>query len=409
MRAPQRLTPLLGLIGGQIFLHASMAGLRMAAPLCVLREGNAEYAVGPLLALFSGAPVLLALPAGRLADRRGYRVPVRIAVALTMLGGLLALGSLYAGRAQYLGLCLAAVSSGAGGNIGMITIQRTAGRTARDATDLKRVFSWLASAPSVSNFVGPLLAGVLIDGYGFAAAFALLAAVPLLSLLCAPLVPQHEEHAHAREAQAAAAIATAPPKRRTAWDLLRLPALRRILLINWFMSTSWDVHAFLVPVIGHQRGLRASAIGGVLGVFALAATAVRLLIPILAHRLSEVRVLTSALAIVSLVFALYPWADTVWQMSACAIVLGFSLGCSQPMVMSRLHQITPDNRHGEAIALRSMTINFSSAVMPLGFAALGTALGAASLFWLMSALVAGGAFFARATPRGAPEHAPSGR
>jgi hypothetical protein len=47
------------------------------------------------------------------------------------------------------------------------------------------------------------------------------------------------------------------------------------------------------------------------------------------------------------------------------------------MVMTTLHQITPESRHGEAIALRSITIILSSALMPLAFGAAGAALGAA--------------------------------
>ena len=73
-------------------------------------------------------------------------------------------------------------------------------------------------------------------------------------------------------------------------------------------------------------------------------------------------------------------------------MLGVALGSVQPMVMSTLHQITPHDRHGEAITLRSMTINFSSAVMPLLFGALGAAVGASTLFWLMSAAVGSGSW-----------------
>ena len=56
------------IIIGQVFLHACMAGMRMAAPLLALREGQSEAAVGFLLALFALTQVFLALPAGR---RRG--------------------------------------------------------------------------------------------------------------------------------------------------------------------------------------------------------------------------------------------------------------------------------------------------------------------------------------------------
>ncbi|HVZ31956.1 MAG TPA: MFS transporter, partial [Polyangiaceae bacterium] len=155
--------------------------------------------------------------------------------------------------------------------------------------------------------------------------------------------------------------------------------------------------------LGHERGLSASAIGALLGAFALAVTAVRLVIPFLAHRLSEAQVLAGAMAIVASVFAIYPWASSVWTMGACATVLGLALGSSQPMVMTRLHQITPAQRHGEVIALRSMALNVSSAVLPLSFSAIGAALGASGLFWTMAALVASGTFVARSLDGPAPD------
>ena len=79
-------------------------------------------------------------------------------------------------------------------------------------------------------------------------------------------------------------------------------------------------------------------------------------------------------------------------MGCCAVVLGLALGAVQPMIMTTLHQITPAARHGEAIALRSMAINLSSAVMPLAFGLAGATLGASALFWLMGAAVGSGSW-----------------
>jgi sugar phosphate permease len=95
------------------------------------------------------------------------------------------------------------------------------------------------------------------------------------------------------------------------------------------------------------------------------------------------------------VFAVYPLVHSAWLMAVCAALLGMALGSVQPMIMTTLHQLTPHDRHGEAIALRSMAINFSSAVMPLMFGFAGAAMGAASLFWVMGAAVAAGSTAAR--------------
>jgi len=61
---------------GHVFLHACMAGMRMASPLLALREGYSEAAVGVLLALYALTQVFLALPAGCYADRHGLKKPV---------------------------------------------------------------------------------------------------------------------------------------------------------------------------------------------------------------------------------------------------------------------------------------------------------------------------------------------
>ena len=79
----------------------------------------------------------------------------------------------------------------------------------------------------------------------------------------------------------------------------------------------------------------------------------------------------------------------------CAVLLGITLGCTQPMVMSTLHHLTPDNRPGETLAFRSMAINLSSTLMPLFFGAAGVAVGASMLFWAVGASVAGGSWAVR--------------
>jgi MFS family permease len=383
-------TALVALIIGQIGLHSCMAGIRMAAPLQALRQGHAEWAVGVLLGLFAAAPVVLALHAGRLADRHGYHRPMRIAVGFTVVGGLVAVSSTWLGSASFAVMCVAASLVGAGANFGLIAIQRSASRAASDGTELKRVFSWLGLAPALSNVIGPVLAGSLIDLGGFRSAFIALTLLPLVSLWWARRVP----------VEAPLPRSESGP-RRSSWDLLKTPGLRRLLLVNWLISSSWDVHTFVVPILGHERGFSASAIGWVLGVFAGAVALVRVVIPGLAHRLRESTVLVGAMLLTAAAFVVYPLVGTVWAMAACAVVLGVALGAVQPMIMSTLHQITPPQRHGEAIALRSITINLSSTVMPLMFGLAGAAMGAATLFWVMAGALTAGSFQARRIGRGA--------
>jgi MFS family permease len=384
--APSAPTPiaLVAIIAAQVFVHAAMAGTRMAAPLEALRLGHGVMGAGILLALFAVAPVVLALPAGRLADRHGYHRPMWVGVAMTIVGCVVAaLSTLVDGHAHLAIQALAALLCGAGANTVVIATQRKVGRSAQSSVERVRVFSWLGMAPALANAIGPVLAGVMIDAAGFGSAYVLMGGLAMVSLLIARRVRDDHVRPAARDRSV------------KAWSLLKEPTFRRLLIVNWLVSASWDVHSFAVPVLGHERGFSASTIGLILGVFTLSVTIVRFIIPALAARLDEVTVLRGSMFGTALVFAVYPLMPGPWTMACCAIVLGVFLGSVQPMILTTLLRITPEPRHGEALALRSMAINASSAAMPLAYGAVGALAGPALLFWAVGAAVGAGNGLAR--------------
>ncbi len=356
-----------------------MAGTRLAAPLLALREGYSPAAVGVLLALFALAPVFLALPAGRFADRHGLRRPISYSVFAACLGASLAVAF-----PVFPMLCVAALMTGGAAGAAVISLQRHVGRAASGALQLKQVFSWLSIGPAVSNFIGPFTAGLLIDHagpvpgslWGYRAAFLLMALLPLASWFLVQ-----------RTRELPPVVADDGSKKPKAWDLLREPMFRRLMLVNWFLSSCWDVHTFVVPVLGFERGISASVIGSILGAFALAAAAIRLVMPLLAAHLREWKVLAFAMLSTAVLFGVYPLMYSALAMGLCSVLLGFALGMVQPMIMSMLHQMTPEARHGEALGLRLMAINASSVLMPMMFGSAGALIGVAAVFWVTGTVV----------------------
>jgi len=165
-------------------------------------------------------------------------------------------------------------------------------------------------------------------------------------------------------------------RRGGAWELWRDPGLRRLLVVTCLLSSCWDVHAFLVPVLGHERLPRfgdrkhpgrlrhrrrrsaaADAAGG--------GTPARMGDPVRRdgrHRPPVRPVSTDARAL---------------AMGVCSALLGFTLGSTQPMVMSLLHQLSPEHRYGEAVALRVIVNNASSVSIPMVSGRAGSLIGAA--------------------------------
>jgi MFS family permease len=141
---------LLRLILAQVCIHGTMTGMRMATPLLALKEGYSAAAVGMLLALFALTQVFLSLPAGRYADRHGLKRPLIISVAAACSGaGVAVLFPLYPV------LCLSALLTGGAAGMALIALQRHVGRMAHNKDELRKVFSWLAIGPAISNFLGP--------------------------------------------------------------------------------------------------------------------------------------------------------------------------------------------------------------------------------------------------------------
>ncbi len=378
------------LILGQIFLHSSMAGMRLAAPLLALREGYSALAVGVLLALFSVTQVFLAIPAGRYADRHGLLKPMGVGVFAAMLGAGLAFAV-----PRFETLCASALLMGGATGVAIVALQRHVGRAAQDATELKQVFSWLAIGPAISNFLGPVAAGLLIDHAGiwvggtagdtngFRAAFLVMALMPLLTWFWV----RHTQELPPVQPSAGSTQAKV-------WDLLREPQMRRLLLVNWLLSSCWDVHTFVVPMLGHERGFSASVIGTILGCMAVSGAVVRVILPLVAAHLREWAVITGAMVATALLFAIYPLMVSPWTMGICSVLLGLSLGSVQPMIMSILHQITPHALHGQAIGLRLMALNASSVLMPMLFGTVGLVVGVSVVFWTVGGMVGAGAHLA---------------
>lgn len=359
-------------VAALVGVHTCMTATRVAASLHLLQQGEPTWMVGALLAAFAVGPIVLALWAGQQADRHGMHRTLAVGAVLGSLGAAAAVVSQHPAV-----LMTAALTTGGAISVAAIGIQREAGRMARDTHDLKRVFSWVALGPALSNSIAPVVVGLLIDHVGFRSAFGFAALLPLLAWWSARRIP--------RAPAAASAGAPLPP--RAAFGLLRETGFRRLLIVTIVMAACWDAHSFVVPVLGHARGLSASSIGVVLGAFALAVLGVRIAISRWAERLDEARALPGAMALAAAVCLLYGLLPGTPGMALGSALLGVALGSVQPMVMARLHQMVTPERHGQALGVRMLATNLATLGVPLAFGLMAGVAGVLSPLWLMAALM----------------------
>jgi MFS family permease len=161
--------------------------------------------------------------------------------------------------------------------------------------------------------------------------------------------------------------------------------------------TGTDLFQFYMPIYGHSVGLSGTAIGLVIGTFAIAAFVVRLVMPALVKRHSPDTVLLWAMYVGAASYLLFPLFDTAVQLACVAFILGLGMGCSQPVSLMLIYDRAPPGRSGEALGLRLTINNFMHIAVPMLFGTLGTAFGVAPVFYANAALLAaGGAIATRA-------------
>jgi len=361
-----------------VLLHLAFAGIRVTLSLFALHLQASALAVGVLISLLAAVPLLFAVGWGRTIDRIGVRLPLLIGAG-AVLGALL----LAAILPRLETLFVASALAGSGFMLVHICVNQAAGLLGKPE-DRPRNFSLLALAFSTSGFLGPVISGFAIDLIGHRLTFVLLAAsvvAGIALLLWRPVrLPAHPEPSEG-----------AGHKRLG--DLFRIRNLRRAFVASAVLSMAWDLFTFVTPIHGTQLGLSASTIGLILGCFGAAIFAVRLVLPLLVHRLREWPMLIGGMIATGTAMAVFPLIGSAPLLMVVAFVIGLAIGGTQPMIMSVLYNTAPPGRGGEVVGVRTFLLNLTQAGMPLLFGAVGASLGMTPVFWAMAGVLLAGALF----------------
>lgn len=348
-----------------ISIHSCYIGSKVVISLLALEFGASQVLVGVIAALYALVPLMLGVYSGRLADTIGMRIPLLAGAALVacaMLTGHLwhSLSSLFA----------IAVLVGAGFVFFNVSIQNLTG-THGTADQHVRNFSMLSIGYSTSTFIGPMVAGFVIDYAGHATAFLVFTVFALVPIAVITLNRNFAkfETAGSRKEQ------------RRALDLLRIPPVRRLIIISGLIVAASDLFAFYVPVYAHSTGLTASTIGVILGVYAVAAFLPRFMMPVMVRRWKAERVLFIAMLIGALGFVAFPLSAGVSLLMACSAVIGIGLGCGQPLSMMMSYEQSPAGRSGEVTGMRLTANNVARVVIPIMAGTVGAAFGTSPVFW----------------------------
>ena len=363
-----------------ILNQVAMKGSKMLVALYAIELGASPFTIGALVSTYAVFPLVLAVYAGRVSDRRGVRAP--------MMLGSIGLATGLAIPAVFPALPALFVSSALIGTASLffhVAVHNLVGSLG-EGQERTRNFSTLSLAASVSGLIGPLLVGFAIDFSGYLPTYLLLAAVaciPGLVLACYSSFIPARIKSHEEEPD------------RNVRDLLASPSLRKTFFTSGLIIAGIDLYNFYMPLYGHSIGLSASVIGAIVGMQAVAAFVVRLWMPRLATRFGERRVLTASLFVAGLTYLAFPNFSNPYVLGVISFVLGLGLGCGQPLSIIMTYNDSPPGRAGEALGLRLTVNKFTQIVVPIAFGSLGTAAGMHPVFWMNALLLLTGGYLSR--------------
>jgi MFS family permease len=168
-----------------------------------------------------------------------------------------------------------------------------------------------------------------------------------------------------------------------------------MLITGGLVQLGYDLFQFYVPIHGHEIGLSASAIGGVLATLAIAAFIVRNFLAKLSERYPGEKLLMWVFLIGAAGFALVPFATNAYVLGAVAFLFGLGMGIGIPLTVILMFANSSDGRSGQMLGIRLTVNNTVRMSGPMAFGAIGAVVGVSAVFWILAGVMITGALLAR--------------
>ncbi|MFD2215536.1 MFS transporter [Metabacillus endolithicus] len=365
---------LLIVLGFQVALNLT----RPIITLYASEMGATTFEIGILTAAFAFFPLIFAIQAGRIADKIGDRLPVLfglIGLAIGMFFPYL----FHSIWALYVSQFIIGVS-----NVFIaVSLQNVLGNVSTNE-NRDQYFSMFGMAVASGQLIGPILGGYISEHYSYSIAFLTALIISLVPILLFNRIPVILKRSIAKKESLKSSI-----------GLLKEPALKKALISSALVLYSKDIFVAYFPLFAKQHNISNSSIGWIIALQGLAMIVVRFILPAVSKRLGRERVLWASIIIAGISFFLIPISDQIMILCFLSCLMGFGLGCGQPISMSTTYNASPKDRTGEVLGLRLSSNRLSQLIAPLFFGIIGTWLGVISVFIVSGMFLIGGSFFIR--------------
>lgn len=367
LRIPSDRTDL-DLFGLCIFVGFAFFGMTMAAPLIplVLLKMNASPGLlGAVISVSAVGSLIVAVPGGILVGKWGSARLMSLS-SLICAGSTLLLTFFPSIAVLFVGLVFFEIGKilfivGAQAHIGNLG----------EGRDLNLDFGWYGMANSLGQLLGPFLAGIIIDGAGHAATWAIMTGILAVIGLVLPRFVANR----ALDSDLSAPKTDEPKKKKGLRYYLNDYAI--IAIIASFAVLFADgARTTFFPVLMDNLGYSATVIGFFLSLRALVSMSVRgfmgRFIKLVGGRFPA---LIISIIVMGFGIGITPFCDNYLTLTLNAALVGIGLGLSLPLSMATVSEGVPPEDRGVAMGIRLTGNRLAQLFNPVFFGLLAQNLG----------------------------------
>ncbi|WNS78624.1 MFS transporter [Domibacillus sp. DTU_2020_1001157_1_SI_ALB_TIR_016] len=351
----------------------SIAGSRPLIPLYAYDLGVSHAEIGVIVALFSFLPLFLSIYLGKMIDRVGIKGPLIASIVFGILSMVIV-----ASFNNITGVYLSQVFAGFAQLVFVLSIQAYSGQFSK--SKLREYYIAVFSiAVAAGSFIGPLITGFLSDTFSYTYAFFSLGIILIFILPISFFFTSKKTMSKIN----------GKPK-NNAFLLLRLPDLRKAVLVSSIVLLAKDTYNAFFPLLAVENGLSAFIIGVIVALNAGAGMLIRGFLPWISQHLKRDVVITLSIFFAGLSYLLHPITDHVISLSILSLVLGFCTGIAQPLSIFATIIALPKERVAEGLGLRLTFNKLTQIIAPLSLGAVSGLTGMSGVFFLCGAVIMAG-------------------
>ncbi|MEW9670477.1 MFS transporter [Ammoniphilus sp. 3BR4] len=355
--------------------------LNLTRPIITLfasELGASTFEIGVLTATYAFFPLLIAIYAGKIADKVGDRLPVLFGMIGVAIG--MCLPFLFPAMwALYVSQVIAGISH----VFVVLSLQNVLGNWS-PPEKRDHYFGIFSTAVSLASILGPVTGGYLVQYFSYGSAFLVSLLLCVVPIAISLLIPHTIQPKINKKIGLTASI-----------GLLKISVLRKALISSALVLYSRDIFVAYFPLYAKDMGISASTIGWILSIQGFAMMMVRVCLTKLADTYGRDRILIASIVIAGLSFLLVPFTSQVYLLALWSAIMGFGLGCGQPLSMTTTYNVSPKSRTGEVLGLRLTTNRLSQLIAPIFFGIVGSWVGVISVFFISGAFLLGGTMAVR--------------